>query len=64
MTSVLVFMYAEMEHDTSSSKDRDIKSLDFAGFKDGQETFQTPIATHIYKRKINKYIIYSTKDKH
>ena len=45
VTSVLVFMYAEMKHDTSSSKDRDIKSLDFAGFKDGQETFQTPIHT-------------------
>ena len=27
LNSVLVFMYAEMEHDTSSSKDRDMQTL-------------------------------------
>ena len=54
VTSVLVFMYEEMEDDTL--KDRDVTSLDFAGFKDGQETFiSIPTPKHTLK-KIYIYI--------
>ena len=51
-----MFMDEEMEHDTSSSKDRDRKSLNFAGFKDGQETFQFYVFQHLNTRLQNIYI--------